>query len=428
MITIKMRQKMKRAFKRKPNSISSRSLRLILLLFCIFSFSLLSALFQHIMILEEDDNNNNNSHYRIDMDKETYDSEIIIPLKQQEGILNSKKMVKYMRFNQLKFYNNNNHNNNNNNNENGPLLESQWLRKSSRIMDTSLLSLVNDDDHDIHQNNDNEQRKYYTIPKILNKVYIEKGGDFQSYNDMTNIGSGTLIEAHESWSRHNPEYEIRYFNLNLCRQYLKEHFHPIFLRAFDCIQAFSGKVNLFRMLVVYAEGGWYSDWKQTSMRDNVLDHLSQDVDFYGLWDYGANSTIEQKCMQNCFFGAIPRHPLLAKMIKNILVNVQTEHYGLNPLFTTGTCLFGNVYRAYVAEQNPHEERIRLGYFQAGFIKNKLDEIDGRNNNIQQEVYAQHKCEGCGMNQTWNSGNNYNLLFENHGYYCQDAKSLFRTAV
>ena len=73
----------------------------------------------------------------------------------------------------------------------------------------------------------------------------------------------------ESW------LQIRYFNLNLCREYIMEYYHPVFLRAFDCIEAFSGKVNLFRMLVVYAEGGWYSDWKQVCLKPNLLDEIGK---------------------------------------------------------------------------------------------------------------------------------------------------------
>lgn len=257
------------------------------------------------------------------------------------------------------------------------------------------------------------------IPKIINKIYIEKSGMFPTKEDMKRTGTGSLVEAHNSWSLNNHGYEIRYFNLNLCRQYVKENFHVVFLRAFDCIEAFAGKVNLFRMLVVYAEGGWYSDWKQTCLKQNVLNSIGENVDLFVAWDHGHDGLKADKCLQNCFFGAIPRHPLIAEMIQTILSNVRNEVYGKHALYTTGPCVFGKVLAKYVEEQNPRKERVRMGYFKNGHIS--TSENNG-------EAFVEHKCRGCGNGQSWNKGNNYNTLFSDGKYYCQDAKSLFNTAV
>ena len=92
------------------------------------------------------------------------------------------------------------------------------------------------------------------IPKIINKIYIEKSGRFPTINEMKKTRA--LVDAHKSWPLHNAKYQVRYFNLHLCRHYLKERFHPIFLRAFDCLEGFANKADFFRMLVVYADGGW----------------------------------------------------------------------------------------------------------------------------------------------------------------------------
>jgi len=74
----------------------------------------------------------------------------------------------------------------------------------------------------------------------------------------------------------NGDYDIRYYNLHLARLYLQRYYHPIFLRAFDCIEAFSGKTNLFRYLLVYREGGFYSDWKQECKVLGLLNWLSSE--------------------------------------------------------------------------------------------------------------------------------------------------------
>lgn len=85
------------------------------------------------------------------------------------------------------------------------------------------------------------------IPRIINKMYFQKQGGYSV--DHINIAA-----AHKSWQEMNPGYNVRYFDLNLARQYLREHFHPVFLRAFDCIQAFAMKSDLFRMALLYREG------------------------------------------------------------------------------------------------------------------------------------------------------------------------------
>jgi mannosyltransferase OCH1-like enzyme len=258
-----------------------------------------------------------------------------------------------------------------------------------------------------------------TIPNIINKIYIDNSGMFPSIQEMNLIGQGSLTNAHKSWSIHNPNYKIRYFNLNSCRKYIMEHFHPIFLRTFDCIQAFAGKVDLFRMLVVYAEGGWYSDWKQECIHDRLLDKIGKDVDFYGAWDHGHEGLAQDQCLQNCFFGAKPRHPLIATMIQMILVNVQSEHYEKHALFSTATCLFGRAFRKYRDEQNQEATRLKLDYFKDAFIRNSSDPSGYEN-------YVRHKCNNCGTGQDWDKGNNYNHLWEKNEFYCEDAKALFTT--
>ena len=89
-------------------------------------------------------------------------------------------------------------------------------------------------------------------------------------SDMT----PALIEAHQSWTMMNPGYQLRYFDLSNCREYLKTHFHPIFSKAFDCLQPYAAKADLFRAAVVFREGGWYSDWNQQCLEDGLLGNLS----------------------------------------------------------------------------------------------------------------------------------------------------------
>ena len=90
------------------------------------------------------------------------------------------------------------------------------------------------------------------IPKTLSKVFLQKPGGFPDFSDMVL----ELKNAHASWKEKNPDHNIQYFDLKACRDYLAEYFHPVFLRAFDCLEAFASKADFFRMALIYREGGW----------------------------------------------------------------------------------------------------------------------------------------------------------------------------
>ena len=87
------------------------------------------------------------------------------------------------------------------------------------------------------------------IPRTINKIYFQKKSGLPSMDSM----SANLIAAHKSWELMNPGYDIRYFDLDQARKYLHQHFHPVFLRAFDCLPAFASKSDLFRMTLLYRE-------------------------------------------------------------------------------------------------------------------------------------------------------------------------------
>ena len=180
---------------------------------------------------------------------------------------------------------------------------------------------------------DHFQKHEQLIPKYLHKVIITATGDFPDYFDSivnATIASdnddndspvkGSLAHAHVRWRKLNPGYVIRYFNLHLCREYLKQYYHPIFLRAFDCIEAFAGKSDLFRTLVVYREGGFYSDWKE-ECKINLLKQLSSENT---TWFSAFNKPGGSDAMANAFFGALPGSPILAESIRITLHNIQNN--------------------------------------------------------------------------------------------------------
>ena len=226
--------------------------------------------------------------------------------------------------------------------------------------------------------------------------------------------------AHRSWKVFNPDYEIRYFNLHYCRSYLQQHFHPIMWRAFDCIEAFAGKADLFRYLVLYREGGFYSDWKQECMVDGLLDRLSADnVTFIASTDSGLPARMHST--QNSFLGATPGHPILAKAIEIILRNIQgrsdvnktkLDHDSAYEM--TSTIPLGKAFRA-VNPSIGTPGGARLLDFKAQY---------GLRFFLGDEIVIVHKCYNCGSDQNWSDGNNYLHKYEIGEFFCPDGPSLF----
>ena len=89
---------------------------------------------------------------------------------------------------------------------------------------------------------------------MIYKIFLNDDGKLPVL-DLLNDGFKPQRDALLSWTAKNPGYNMKLFGLDDCRAYLKEHFHPVFLRAFDCITAHAGKANLFRAATVYREGG-----------------------------------------------------------------------------------------------------------------------------------------------------------------------------
>jgi len=279
--------------------------------------------------------------------------------------------------------------------------------------------------------------KVGAIPKIINKIFFQKEGGFQMSH------STNMIKAHESWHQMNPGYNIRYFDLHRARKYLVQHFHPVFLRAFDCIEAFAGKSNLFRMALLYREGGWHSDWKQRCLKQNLLDELSNNTHFFAARDEGNNSSRVSQCIQNAFVGTKPRHPIIEEVLKIILENVQKSYYGQTALYNTGVCVLGRankVYKERVRAESSVDDLIKFGVFFtpklrlnglsifAHILSGRIFQSPPPNFYWKGSEIVEHKCKECGTDQNWKSGNDYNVLHEEKEYYCQDASSIFSSYV
>jgi len=343
--------------------------------------------------------------------------------------------------------------------------------------------LLNNNNNHNHNNNKTSTGRKTTIPKILFKTLLRKSGDLPSkqelYNDvpppsmksipqkgLSSPSLQSLQIAHDSWTKYNPDYVIHWFDLQKSREYLKQNFHPLFLRTFDCLQPFAMKSDFIRMAMLYKDGGFYADWKEVCLQPNTLDVLAdiaiQNSNGIVLFqDQWVPSVFK---ITNGFFGAIPKHPIVIEMIKVMFENVQNELIGYHPHATTGPLALTVAYER--AGGDGHTDNTLypfLGHYNASdtfYLKRKylaaatttttttltLKRNKDNNNNISTDNFevhddvhvnadvdvnmipiVRHKCLGCSWQRnSYPAGNDYAALHKQKNFYCQDAGSIFYT--
>ena len=237
------------------------------------------------------------------------------------------------------------------------------------------------------------------IPKVIHKVLIVDDGKIPEIPEGIN-------KAIETWYRLNPGYKVKIYSGESCINYIKQHFDDEVLKAYQTLKPYAYKCDLMRHLIVYNEGGWYSDIRQICLEP--IDNLSSsNKEYYTSVDCPPN----QMCMYNAFIGSIPKHDISKKMIDLVLWNVKQRHYGLDCLYPTGPGAYMNAsidyIRAYpdkcMIGQHTPDEHILFGNHK--FIKCKYNNARG------------------GDNSDLKGGNDYGEMWRNRDIYLHhDLKS------
>lgn len=231
------------------------------------------------------------------------------------------------------------------------------------------------------------------IPKVIHKVIIIDG--FELPDDVP------FKSALNTFNMKG--YQVKMYSGNDCIEYIKKYYDQRTLDAFNKVRPYSYKCDLFRYLVLYQEGGWYSDMRQVCLES--LDSLNDTGhEFYCAVDAPPN----ERCMYTAFIGSIPKHPILKKTFELIIWNIEHEHYGSDCLYPTGPGAFMSGSIDYI-RQNPG--KCNIGRHIIG--NNNLEVIVfGRT------VYIQCKYNNAqgADNSDLNGSNNYGDMWRNFTVY------------
>ena len=165
------------------------------------------------------------------------------------------------------------------------------------------------------------------IPKIIHKVIIVEDGK------LPKLPEGWR-KAIETWYKMNPGYKIKLYSGDDCIEYIKKYFDEDILKSFTMLKPYTYRCDFFRHLVLYNEGGWYTDSRMVCMEPLETLEL-QNKEYYMAVDIP--NSIPLMCAG--FLGSVAKHPISKKMIDLIMWNIKQKHYGINPLCPTGPSPF-----------------------------------------------------------------------------------------
>ena len=132
-----------------------------------------------------------------------------------------------------------------------------------------------------------------------------------------------------------PEVEVQWFDDAAARAWVAEH-RPQYLPEYDALVPGAYKADLWRLLILHAQGGVYADagtFLKAALWDELLDpHCAQLVMCRDRPEAGAQGMIWQGVL-----GATAGHPVIGAMIARVVRNIRERSYGQNLLDVTGPC-------------------------------------------------------------------------------------------
>ena len=265
-------------------------------------------------------------------------------------------------------------------------------------------------------------------PNQLNKIYDEKSAIIYSKS----IPSFFLLGERENiipkqvfmcWSTSilppkmqevidqnrllNPEFTFHIYDDIQCREYIQKNFEKEVVYAFDKLIPGAYKADLWRLCVLFIEGGIYLDIKFKCINGFTFKEVI-DKEYFTLDIPSLSWTNKMHGIYNGFMVCKSKNPFLWKCICKIVDNVEKEEYGKSCLFPTGPGLLGDIYFEEIIDETEFIQKLSLD-FDCVFSKN-IKNIIFRNTAIL-EIYPEYR-----IDQNQESKLYYSVLWNKHRIY------------
>jgi mannosyltransferase OCH1-like enzyme len=144
-----------------------------------------------------------------------------------------------------------------------------------------------------------------------------------------------MKECVELLKSQNPRFEHYLFDDNDCREFIKDNFDIPVLNAYDSLIPGAYKADLWRLCVLYINGGIYMDIKLKCINGFKLIELTE-----------ANHYVKDRNLPLTIYNALlvseKNNSFLWKAICKIVFNVQNKFYGKDALEPTGPLMLGKI--------------------------------------------------------------------------------------
>ena len=164
-----------------------------------------------------------------------------------------------------------------------------------------------------------------------------------------------MRKNYERLVQDNNAFTFHLYDENECREFIKTHFRPDVLHAYDSLIPCAYKADLWRYCVLFIKGGIYLDIKFSCINGFKLIALTEQQHFV--------KDRPDNCVYNALIAALPGNVILYNCIRQIVEHVKNKHYGVDWLEPTGPRLLGRYFT---------NKKFNL-YYKTTEIENKINE-------------------------------------------------------
>ena len=161
-------------------------------------------------------------------------------------------------------------------------------------------------------------RKNAKIPRVI----------FQHFKQVV-VPTG-MFKAVHSIHTANPEFDYQFFNDEEAREFMVDHMNKSVVRAWDALIPDAFRSDLFRYSYLHVKGGVWIDPDFVALRP--LAHLLKEGDtFIASQEERGGANV----VYNAFIAATPKHPIIAKLLDDVVGLISKRQYSYDAMAITG---------------------------------------------------------------------------------------------
>lgn len=253
------------------------------------------------------------------------------------------------------------------------------------------------------------QFKLFKQPYVYLKNYYNSEIPLNIYQTWCtkNLPSG-MKQCVELLKKQNPIFKHFLFDDNDCRKFIEENFDYYVLETYDRLIPGAYKADLWRLCVLYINGGIYLDIKFSCVNGFRLIELTEQSNHLVKDKVCPYNLMKPFTIYNALMVFKKNHPFLLMGINQIVSNVKNKYYGDTSLSPTGPVMLGDLIL-----KNNLQDKLGLN---VDLYHYKYDNyIIYKNRFVISTIYPSYNTERTYAYNSTNS-NHYKNLWENKNIY------------